>query len=159
MHELARVDRPAELPLCARAAQRALQIGYTGGEEEEGAEGLACAPSLWAGPGSVELYRTYDAQRISEVIQEEREKLLQQVLISLALLVQKSANTEQVEQAMQKASGEWWGGWPYNLPREWPYNLPREWPPPPHESSSSSIVTGAPLKALLRLHESCVKVP
>jgi hypothetical protein len=42
----------------------------------------------------VELYRTYDAQRISEVIQEEREKLLQQVLISLALLVQKSANTD-----------------------------------------------------------------
>ncbi len=94
MHELARVDRPAELPLCARAAQRALQIGYTGGGEEEGLEGLACAPSLWAGPGSVELYRTYDAQRISEVIQEEREKLLQQVLISLALLVQKSASTD-----------------------------------------------------------------
>ncbi len=96
MHELARVDRPAELPLCARAAQRALQIGYSGGGEEGGAEGLACAPSLWAGPGSEELYRTYDAQRISEVIQEEREKLLQQVLIVLALLAllaQKSAST------------------------------------------------------------------
>ena len=92
VHELARVDRPAELPLCARAAQRALQIGYRGGGEEGG--GLACAPSLWAGPGSVELYRTYDAQRISEVIQEEREKLLQQVLLLLALLVQKSASTD-----------------------------------------------------------------
>ena len=87
MHELARVDRPAELPLCARAAQRALEIGYSGGGEEWGGGGLACAPSLWSGPGSVELYRTYDAQRISEVIEEEREKLLQQVLILLALLV------------------------------------------------------------------------